>query len=391
MFICPSCRESLPDNVSASGICPRCSQTFFAPGKENTAATLELVPPGPAPADEDTAATLELAPSGKPRSGLVTEATLEFLPGVPRPAGPHDNTVGGGHAAVTQDLTPPSRRSPVRIATRKLSMNDVAMVTSNWESALTSGSGIRATLKADSQASGVKRSSLVVNPRGVRNVHDPVPKRTDSGAGADYELLEVIGTGGMGVVYSARQASVDRLVAVKMIRQNVAGDAGRREKFLSEAVVTGDLDHPNIVPVYELGTNEDDALFYSMKRVQGTPWSKVIEQKPLGENLEVLMKVADAVAFAHANGVIHRDLKPENVMLGDFGEVLVMDWGLALATASSWIAPSLARWISRVARAISSPAALRPSSSIRFRVTSASRRASSSSARTSPAAAASFA
>ncbi len=315
MFICPACRESLADNVSASGICPRCSQALFPPGEENTAATLEIVPPSPPAANPDT------------------EATLEFLPGASPPAGPHDNTVGGGHAAVTQDLTLPKRNPPVRIATRKLSMNDVAMVTSNWESAITPESGIHATLKADSQASGVKRSSLVVNPRGVRNPHDPSPKRTDSGAGADYELLEVIGTGGMGVVYSARQASVDRLVAVKMIRKNVAGDAGRREKFLSEAVVTGDLDHPNIVPVYELGTNEDDALFYSMKRVQGTPWSKVIEQKPLAENLEVLMKVADAVAFAHSNGVIHRDLKPENVMLGDFGEVLVMDWGLALATA----------------------------------------------------------
>ncbi len=144
----------------------------------------------------------------------------------------------------------------------------------------------------------------------------------------------MIGKGGMGVVYSARQASVDRLVAVKMIRPQVAANPERREKFLSEAVVTGDLDHPNIVPIYELGADEQNALFYSMKRVQGTPWSHVIAQKSVAENLEILMKVADAVAFAHANGVVHRDLKPENVMLGDFGEVLVMDWGLALATAS---------------------------------------------------------
>src|SRR5262249_22711236 len=97
---------------------------------------------------------------------------------------------------------------------------------------------------------------------------------------------------------------------------------------------TGDLDHPNIVPIYELGTNENNALFYSMKRVQGTPWSDVIGTKSVNENLEILMKVADAVAFAHATGVIHRDLKPDNVMLGDYGEVLVMDWGLALATSS---------------------------------------------------------
>lgn len=101
----------------------------------------------------------------------------------------------------------------------------------------------------------------------------------------------------MGVVYLVREASVDRLVAVNMIRPQVAANPERREKFLSEAVATGDLDHPNIVPIYELGTDESNALFYSMKRVQGTPWSHVIRAKPMAENLEVLMKVADAVAF----------------------------------------------------------------------------------------------
>ena len=205
------------------------------------------------------------------------------------------------------------------------------LITGTWGGTLGADATPRTSLKFDSKTSTGMGSSLVVNPRGVRSATTSSPRPS---AGADYELLEVIGKGGMGVVYSARQASVDRLVAVKMIRPQVAADAHRREKFLSEAVVTGDLDHPNIVPIYELGTNENNALFYSMKRVQGTPWSEVIGKKSVDENLEILMKVADAVAFAHANGVIHRDLKPDNVMLGDFGEVLVMDWGLALATAS---------------------------------------------------------
>jgi len=278
---------------------------------------MEFVVPAAPARNEDTAATLELRLA-------------------PVPPGPKDQTVARGRdAGVTQEFLPTAKGLPLRVATRKLSVKDATMVTNAWESAIASNSDVRATQKFDSRASGSgKRSSLVVNPRGVRNTNDPTRKRADTNTGADYELLEVIGTGGMGVVYSARQASVDRLVAVKMIRQNVAGDNAQREKFLSEAVVTGDLDHPNIVPIYELGTNEDDALFYSMKRVQGTPWSKVIDEKPLAENLEILMKVADAVAFAHSNGVIHRDLKPENIMLGDFGEVLVMDWGLALATAN---------------------------------------------------------
>ena len=148
----------------------------------------------------------------------------------------------------------------------------------------------------------------------------------------DYELLEVIGEGGMGVVYAARQSSIARTVAVKMLKPSAKVGEEQRDKFISEAVVTGELDHPNIVPIYDLGANDDGALFYSMKRVQGTPWDKVLHQKTLDENLSILLRVADAVAFAHARGVMHRDLKPENVMLGDYGEVLVMDWGLARIT-----------------------------------------------------------
>ena len=136
----------------------------------------------------------------------------------------------------------------------------------------------------------------------------------------------------MGVVYAAHQSSIASTVAVKMLKKSPKIRDEQRDKFISEAVVTGELDHPNIVPIYDLGSNDEGALFYSMKRVRGTPWDKVIHQKSLDENVGILMRVADAVAFAHAGGVIHRDLKPENVMLGDYGEVLVMDWGLARVT-----------------------------------------------------------
>jgi WD40 repeat protein len=138
----------------------------------------------------------------------------------------------------------------------------------------------------------------------------------------------------MGVVMSARQSSIDRVVAVKKIKPSEAVKAESRQKFVTEATVTGDLEHPNIVPVYDLGKDENGTLFYSMKHVKGTPWDKVIGQKTVLENLEIWMKVCDAVAFAHSRGIIHRDLKPENVMLGGFGEVLVMDWGLALTVGT---------------------------------------------------------
>ncbi|MCA9047773.1 MAG: protein kinase, partial [Planctomycetaceae bacterium] len=135
---------------------------------------------------------------------------------------------------------------------------------------------------------------------------------------------------GMGVVYMARQAAIDRTVALKMLKPGTENNTDARSKFLSEACVTGDLEHPNIVPIYDLGRDSSGAYFYAMKRVQGTPWKDVIADKSLHENLEILMRVADAVAFAHSKGIIHRDLKPENIMLGEFGEVLVMDWGLAM-------------------------------------------------------------
>jgi WD40 repeat protein/serine/threonine protein kinase len=161
-------------------------------------------------------------------------------------------------------------------------------------------------------------------------------------ATADYELLELLGEGGMGVVYVANQTSIDRQVAIKMLKSKYVEKKQQRDNFLSEAVVTGDLDHPNIVPIYDLGKNESDALFYSMKRVKGTPWRDMLAKKSQKENIEILLQVADAVAFAHSRGVIHRDLKPENVMLGDYGEVLVMDWGLALTTSSFAAARSIA-------------------------------------------------
>jgi len=189
--------------------------------------------------------------------------------------------------------------------------------------------GVGVSLKGKDLSSSRTDQTLVVNSRAVlpAGKKDLLASRP-----ADYELLHLLGEGGMGVVYSARQTSIDRTVAVKMLKSHASKSRDMQQKFLSEAVVTGDLDHPNIVPMYDLGKNEDGDLFYAMKRVQGTPWSKAISKKSQPENIEILLKIADAVAFAHARGVIHRDLKPENVMLGEFGEVLLMDWGLAYST-----------------------------------------------------------
>lgn len=174
-------------------------------------------------------------------------------------------------------------------------------------------------------STGATRStvaSVVVRPREVTY------GRTDN-ENAEYEIAEMLGEGGMGSVYRARQNSIDRSVALKMIKSGSVS-ASNNDKFLTEAVITGDLEHPNIVPIYDLGSNARGDLFYAMKEVRGAPWRKTIDTASEEENLDVLHKVADAIAFSHSRGIIHRDLKPDNVMIGQFGEVLVMDWGLAL-------------------------------------------------------------
>src|SRR5690606_39060785 len=132
----------------------------------------------------------------------------------------------------------------------------------------------------------------------------------------DYELKEVIGEGAMGTVWSARQSSLNRDVAIKMPKGSAKTQAGRQQ-FMSEVVVTGQLDHPNIVPIYELGRDASGELFFSMIRVEGRPWNEILENRELSlqENLEIRMKVCDAIRFAHDRGAIHRDIKPQNIMV----------------------------------------------------------------------------
>jgi eukaryotic-like serine/threonine-protein kinase len=148
-------------------------------------------------------------------------------------------------------------------------------------------------------------------------------------SGTRYQLLERVARGGMGVVYAALDETLDRRVALKVLDVPVAdGDLARR--LSREARVLARLEHPGIVPVHDVGTLSDGRVFYAMKFVEGQRLDKHIEAvTSLPDRLRLFLRICDAVAFAHARGVLHRDLKPTNVMVGAFGEVLVMDWGLA--------------------------------------------------------------
>jgi serine/threonine protein kinase len=140
--------------------------------------------------------------------------------------------------------------------------------------------------------------------------------------GTRYELISVLGRGGMGVVYLARDTVLDREVALKIV--------DRPPDEANEARILARLEHPGIVPVHDFGELPDGRLFYAMKRVRGDRLDRwMVSGRDLAERLGVFLRVCEAVAFAHAHGVVHRDLKPENVMVGEFGEVLVLDWGIA--------------------------------------------------------------
>ena len=141
-----------------------------------------------------------------------------------------------------------------------------------------------------------------------------------------YTFVKELGRGGMGVVCLAEDRELDRLVAIKVL--NTPEDLG--DRMIREAQIIARLEHPGIVPIHDVGKLPDGRIFYAMKYVRGNRLDEYAAQgASLRDRLRKFQAVCDAVAFAHAHGVIHRDLKPQNIMIGSFGEVLVLDWGVA--------------------------------------------------------------
>jgi serine/threonine protein kinase len=144
-----------------------------------------------------------------------------------------------------------------------------------------------------------------------------------------YRLLGLLGRGGMGAVYLAEDRELGRQVALKVtLVHGSTSDLALRLR--REAQIIAQLEHPGIVPVHDVGVLPDDRVYYAMKLVRGEQLDAWLSQdRPLRTALRLFQKICEAVAFAHAHGVIHRDLKPANIMVGEFGDALVMDWGLA--------------------------------------------------------------
>src|SRR5207249_5086294 len=144
--------------------------------------------------------------------------------------------------------------------------------------------------------------------------------------------------GGMGAVIRAVDCDIRREVAVKYLLNQ--SDSKKKLRFIEEAQITGQLEHPNIVPIHEIGVDKEQRLFFAMKMVKGRSLAQVLDELrdqpqtaekewPLSRLLNIFVNICHGLAYAHARNVVHRDLKPANIMVGDFGEVYVMDWGLA--------------------------------------------------------------
>lgn len=147
--------------------------------------------------------------------------------------------------------------------------------------------------------------------------------------GARYEVLSRLGRGGMGAVYAARDRLLEREVAVKVL-DRAGRDDDAATRLQAESRILARLEHPGIVPVHDAGRLDDGRVFYVMKLVRGARLDRALAaHASLADRLALFLRICDTMAFAHAQGVVHRDLKPENIMLGSYGEVLVLDWGVA--------------------------------------------------------------
>ncbi len=211
-----------------------------------------------------------------------------------------------------------------------------------WGKTIPSGFPVAKTIKRPAGA-GVPGTTAPAGPspgasgapaiaRGIQDLPEflvagPDEKATPSPA--HFRIGEKLGEGGMGAVFSSTQVSIGREVAVKVLRPDFLADGDAIRRFVCEGQITGQLDHPNILPVLDLGRTPRGDVFIAMKKIAGSRWDQTFTRKKPRENLEILLRACDAIAYAHSRGFIHRDIKPENVMLGEFGEIIITDWGLA--------------------------------------------------------------
>lgn len=269
---------------------------------------------GGAPRDERSHFPEELV-SADSSYGRVPQEPSEYIDEIPEPS-----------AAITQAFQRVSGEPGGDSTTMPLAPQGRGETTERPLETLLSGSGDETATLA--HAAGQPRS------------RHPL----ESSSRTRYSRMRLHAKGGLGAVYSAQDKELSRIVALKEIQERYAHDPLSQERFIFEAEVTGSLEHPGIVPVYGLGRYADDRPYYAMRFIRGESFQKAIDgfhssrhsvaaamfySRDFKSLLRRLIETCNAIHFAHEHGVLHRDIKPDNVMLGEYGETLVVDWGLA--------------------------------------------------------------
>ncbi|HUP77601.1 MAG TPA: protein kinase, partial [Pirellula sp.] len=298
MSVCPKCNSKVKPSAS---VCPKCKAILNA--AEKPSGTLDAgqfldqpsaPPPSSEPSDSTgTAATMDHSDesvSDSKNNGPDESRTIRLPEGMD-PSVEDLGTLVDGHSGAVS-------------AGSKGVSGSLGRLRRVWAEAIgSSGKDSKQSLRHER----AEASASVFRRVATRKIIDA---NAEEGDGADYIIQDKLGEGGMGIVFSALQTAVNRIVAIKSIRSEKRDNDSTRRQFFYEAEITAGLDHPNIPPIYELGRTADGPIFYSMKLIKGTEWQAVISRKSKEENLEVFSKIADAVALAHSKSVIHRDLKP---------------------------------------------------------------------------------
>ncbi|MCA9212528.1 MAG: serine/threonine protein kinase [Planctomycetales bacterium] len=173
----------------------------------------------------------------------------------------------------------------------------------------------------------------------INGISKPQPKNGSGGTllvdnGGRYQFESEVARGGMGVIYSGHDQLLDRDLVLKVLHPNVGESPEAARRFIAEAKIGGNLQHPGIVPIHDIGTPADNRPFFSMRRIEGDSFDELLGRRsnPADDQsrlLNILTQVAQTIAYAHSQNIIHRDIKPKNIMVGRFGEVQVVDWGIA--------------------------------------------------------------